>query len=116
MSNKPYIMVDLDNTLAQYRLGDEAAELIRPPTPGAVDAIKQISTKYSICIWTARQRKGPICKWLKQHGIPCDRLVYGRQSKPEPLMIIDDRAFGMQRPFTSQDWEDVLQQLMGNKE
>ncbi len=102
------IYVDLDNTLAHYYPGDEDARLIRDPIPGAVDALEILCKKYVIIIWTSRRDTIAVRAWLKLHGVCYHRLINGPDAKPPPTMILDDRAFGMMRPFTRRDWQKVL--------
>jgi capsule biosynthesis phosphatase len=110
------ICFDLDNTLCENRLSDQAYIDV-PPKPGAVEYLKELKQKgYYIIIHTARNmltynnnlgqiiaNQAPIViEWLKKHDITYDELLFG---KPLADYYVDDKA------VTFTDFKTLKKQL-----
>lgn len=107
---RPTLCIDIDGVIATGTVKDvyskgagwayEKCTLIK----GALEAIKELSRKYDIVLYTSRwvsdERKTSI--WLKEQGIEpyIKRLNIG--SKPSAVAYIDDKAYHFS------NWEQTL--------
>ncbi len=100
MSNKGYIAVDLDGTLAEY---DEwrGYNHIGKPIPAMVNRVKRwISEGKRVKIFTARihndggQAKKPIENWLLENGLPLLEITCTKDMGMYELW--DDRAVAVE--------------------
>jgi len=105
-TNRATICVDLDGVLAARADGDA----IGPPIDGAVEFTRELSTRGSIVIFTARfstrsgkarspesthELESRIAEWLNSHGFSYDSINTS-QAKPIASAYIDDRAVSCQ--------------------
>jgi dTDP-glucose pyrophosphorylase len=82
------ICIDIDGTVCEYRspTGDYASTLPLPHAAAFIRARKEEG--HTIILHTARQGE-TLLRWLAEHGVPYDELVFG---KPYADIYIDDNA------------------------
>ncbi len=111
---KHTVAVDFDGTIVEHRFPN-----IGPLKPGAVEAIKKLYQKYEIVISSCRAStifnpNGPgtskayleMVEFLKENGIPYDRIDDGTEGKIVAIAYIDDRAI----PFRD-NWDEISRKL-----
>ena len=114
---KKSIAVDLDGTLAQYKVGEFDPVVIGEPIPGAKEAMTGLKRLgYIIIVWTTRcnaEVMGEtlltlVCRvsnWLDKHQIAYDEIYVG-QGKPLVYAFVDDRSVHFRG-----SWELALAEL-----
>ncbi len=118
------IGVDFDGVIHAYSRGWQDGTIYDPPLDGALAALANLMTRYSIFIFTSRN-SGQVAKWLVErgfaattddaaynHDLPWDGVVWDTKGvllvtnrKLMALVYIDDRAIR----FTS--WDQALADL-----
>lgn len=80
-TDKPVLMVDLDGTLCE-ETGPENWKRFAEAKPKVeeIEALRRLSAKYFIVIWTARFEADRLVTsyWLSEHSVPYDRLIMGK--------------------------------------
>ena len=113
------IGIDFDGVIHQNSKGFYDGTVYDPPIIGASEALKKISEKFVIVVYSAKARKDRmlingktgeelIWEWLHKY----DMAKYDNEvtsEKPRAVCYIDDKAFR----FTS--WDDMFQQMQGEK-
>jgi hypothetical protein len=114
------IMIDLDGVLARFDGWAVNANKIGVPVPGAVEAVKLLSQKYRIVIFTARafrgwfngryynDQTGAVRRWLELYKIPYYDITY---CKIPALIYIDDRSLTFEG-----DWPDMIERINSYRE
>ncbi len=109
---KPVLAVDFDGVIHRYSKGWNGGEIYDPPVKGAPEALRRISRKFKIVVFTARAttptRKARVAAYLKKHGISFDEIT---NRKPPAVAYIDDKAIRF-----SGSWREILQILEENYE
>ncbi len=104
---KPTILIDFDITISPVH------GFYEPPSIEVVTAIKTLSEKYDICIYSTRCNKDlaetegveEMIKYLKKHSIPFNSVC---ENKPIFCAVIDDRSFNPNRD----GWDKIVENLM----
>jgi hypothetical protein len=98
-----WIGVDFDETIASNSGYPNYTPGL--PLEGAVDAIKELSIKHKITIFTARPWSDyqNIEKYCEFYGIPTRRIICG---KPLFKFMIDDKAIGFRN-----NWKEVVKEI-----
>lgn len=104
---KPTILIDFDITISPVH------GFYEPPSEDVVAAIKTLSEKYDICIYSTRCNKDlaetegvvAMIKYLNDHGIPFNSVC---ENKPIFCAVIDDRSFNPNRD----GWDKIVDDLM----
>jgi len=106
--NRPFIGVDFDKTLYTYTTGYKPGVLDAEPSDGAEEALKELTRKYPVVIFTARTSKDHdlITKWLKEKNLLQYISGITNVKYPRMLAFIDDRAVH----FT--DWKSAAKNLL----
>lgn len=113
--DKNNIAIDFDGVIHNFDKGYYDGTCYGDPLPGALDAIKELSKKYNIIIYSSKclpdrplvnglNGKQLVTEWLTKYKV----LKYIRDIthvKPRAMVYIDDKALR----FTS--WNDVMKQL-----
>jgi len=109
------IGIDFDGVIHANSKGFFDGTVYDVPVPGSIEAIKKISKKYDIVVFSAKARTDRmlingktgvelIKDWLQKHGI----LKYVKEvtaEKPRAVAYIDDKAIR----FTT--WENVFDNM-----
>ena len=124
MTNKPTIAVDFDGVIHGYHQGWIDGSIYDEPIAGCREALKKLSEKYYILIFSTRnydrvirgemQRNQVVGMkfWLDKHRIPYDE-IHTEPTKPICKLFIDDNAYRFEG-----NWEQCLKdvdQLLGDK-
>ena len=111
--SKQTIAIDFDGVIHKYSKGWHDGTIYDGPVEGSLEAVKKLSKKYDVVIFTARlanlNQDDKIAKifeittWLLKNGfIKLIKNVTGQ--KPKAVLYIDDRALH----FT--DWQNALKE------
>lgn len=109
------IGIDFDGVIHRNSKGFFNGTVYDDPIPGSIEAIKKLSEKYDIVIFSAKARKDRmlingktgvelISEWLEKYGI----LQYVKEvtaEKPRAIAYIDDKA------ITFVDWESTFNKM-----
>ena len=106
------LAIDFDGVIHNHNLGFHDGTCYGKPIKGAIDAIKKLSKKYTIIIFTCKanpnrplinRKTGTelVWDWLKKHNI--DRYIKNvTYNKPNALFYIDDKAIHFN------NWNNIL--------
>ena len=109
------LAIDFDGVIHNHNLGFHDGTCYGNPIKGAIDAIKLLSKKYTIIIFTCKAnphrplingKNGTelVWEWLKKHNIE----VYIKDvtyNKPNALFYIDDKAISFN------NWNNTLKHV-----
>ena len=110
------IGIDFDGVIHKNSKGYYDGTIYDDPIPGSLEALKVISQKYDIIIFTAKAKKDRgkingktgtemVWNWLKKHNV--DMYIKDvTAEKPRAVAYIDDKAI----EFTN-NWDEVLERL-----
>jgi hypothetical protein len=110
------IAIDFDGVIHSFELGFHDGTIYGTPIPGSIEAIKKISKKYKIVIYTAKAKKDRplinsktgielVWEWLKKYDI--DQYIQEiTAEKPRAICYIDDKAIRFI------DWNQTLNDLL----
>lgn len=96
------IAIDFDGVIHSFELGFHDGTIYGTPIQGSIEAIKKISSKYRIVIYTAKAKKDRplvngktgtelVWEWLKKYDI--DTYISDvTAEKPRCICYIDDKA------------------------
>lgn len=102
--NESYnLAIDFDGVVHTFNKGYYDGTCYGEPLPGSLEAIKELSKKYKIIIFTAKVKENrPLVKgktgrqlveeWLIKYGIR-DYVSEITAEKPRALLYIDDNAY-----------------------
>ncbi len=97
------IAIDFDGVIHNWDKGWVDGTLYGEPIPGSIEAIKELSKKFRLVLWTAKAKKNRplingktgihlIHEWLKKYDI--DKCFADITSdKPRARLYIDDNAY-----------------------
>ena len=109
------IAIDFDGVIHNFDKGWHDGTCYGEPIPGAIEAIKKLSKKYKIIIFTAKAKPNrPLVDgktgielvrlWLMKYDI-LDCISEITSEKPHAQLYIDDNAYRFI------DWEEALKDL-----
>ena len=109
------IGIDFDGVIHQSSKGFHDGTVYDDPVPGAFEAIRKISQKYTIIIFSAKAKKDRILingktgieliwEWLEKHNMS-QFVKEVTSDKPRAVAYIDDKAIKFL------DWEQTLCEL-----
>jgi hypothetical protein len=112
---KRQIGVDFDGVIHKCSKGFHDGTVYDDPIEGSLEAIKTLSEKYVIVVYSAKARKDrPLVQnktgvehiwgWLEKHGF-AQYVQEVTSEKPRALFYIDDRA------ITFTDWDSCLEKV-----
>jgi hypothetical protein len=96
------IAIDFDGVIHSFQLGFHDGTIYGTPIEGSIEAIKKISQKYNIVIYTAKAKKDRplingktgielVWEWLKKYNL--DQFIKDvTAEKPRCICYIDDKA------------------------
>ena len=97
--------VDFDGVIHAYGHGWQGGEIYDDPHEGCAEALRRLSTRYELVVFTARHDLDAVCAWLRErHLLHYFADVTNR--KPAAAWYLDDRAVH----FTT--WADALEELL----
>ena len=115
IENRKNIAIDFDGVIHNHNLGFHDGTVYGDPIPGAIEAVKKLSKKYKIVIFTCKAnpkrplingKTGPelIWEWLEKHDLKsCIKDV--TYDKINALYYIDDKAISFN------NWDNTLKHL-----
>jgi hypothetical protein len=106
------VAIDFDGVLHNAHLGWGDGTCYGDPLPGAIDAIKELSKKYKIIIFTAKAKPDRplvngktgvelVKEWFEKHNI-LDYIQGITSEKPRAELYIDDNGYRFE------NWSDTL--------
>ncbi len=106
------IGIDFDGVLHKCSKGYHDGTIYDDPIEGSLEAVKKLSKKYAIVVYSAKARHDRplvngktgvelIWEWLKKHGFG-DYVKDVTAIKPRAICYVDDRAVNFQ------SWEQVF--------
>jgi histidinol phosphatase-like enzyme len=110
------IGIDFDGVIHKNSKGYYDGTIYDDPIPGSLEALKIISQKYDIIIFTAKAKKDRgtvngktgtemVWDWLKKYNV--DMYIKEVTSeKPRAVAYIDDKAIRFN------NWDDVLEEVV----
>jgi hypothetical protein len=110
------IAIDFDGVIHSFELGFHDGTIYGTPILGSIEAIKKISKKYKIVIYTAKAKKDRplingktgielVWEWLKKYDIN-QYIQEVTAEKPRAICYIDDKAIRFI------DWNQTLNDLL----
>jgi hypothetical protein len=113
--NNNQIAIDFDGVIHKSSKGFYDGTVYDEPVEGTIDAIKYLSTKYKIVIFTAKAKSDRplvngktgvelVWEWLEKYNLS-QYIAEITSEKPRAVAYIDDRGIR----FNS--WEETLKQL-----
>lgn len=109
------IAIDFDGVIHSFEYGFHDGTIYGTPIEGSVDALKSLSKKYNLVIYTAKAKPDRplingktgtelVREWLEKYNIS-QYIVKITAEKPRAICYIDDKAIR----FTS--WQQTLEEL-----
>ena len=106
------VAIDFDGVLHNANLGWGDGTCYGDPLPGAIDAIKELSKKYKIIIFTAKAKTDRplvngktgvelVKEWFERHNI-LDYIHDITSEKPRAELYVDDNGYRFE------NWSDTL--------
>lgn len=106
------VAIDFDGVLHNAHLGWGDGTCYGDPLPGAIDAIKELSKKYKIIIFTAKAKSDRplvndktgielVKEWFEKHNI-LNHIHDITSEKPRAELYIDDNGYRFE------NWSDTL--------
>lgn len=96
--------IDFDGPIHQYSKGWQDGSIYDPPTERALEAIRELSSRYQVDIFSSRAsdsaKIGDMTAWLLDHDIHGWRGITNRKGLWQ--FMVDDRAFRFR------NWYDTL--------
>lgn len=114
------IAIDFDGVVHNFDKGFHDGTCYGEPVPGALTAIKELSKKYNVIIFTAKAKPSRplvngktgtqlVREWLENHGVLC-YVKDVTAEKPRAWLYIDDKGY---RFF---NWIETLEFIEANDE
>lgn len=88
---RPTLAIDFDGVLYNNAAGWQGGATTGAPMPGAVEAVRKLSMRYRLVVFTARYDLAPVCAWLQANGM-AHYFVDVTNRKPGAVVYLDDRA------------------------
>lgn len=96
---KKTVCLDFDGVLHAYSKGWQDGSIYDEPMPGALDAVRKLSKRFTLVVQTSRKNLPDVVLWLEKHGFPD---LHVTNEKPPALVYVDDRGLR----FAS--WEQTI--------
>jgi|LauGreStaDraftv2_3_1035109.scaffolds.fasta_scaffold00555_3 hypothetical protein len=107
------LSIDFDGVVHNFNKGYHDGTCYGDPLPGSIEALRLLSNKYRIIIFTAKAKASRplvngmtgiehVADWLERHGVR-DCVAEITSEKPRAFLYIDDNAYR----FTN--WTDTLE-------
>lgn len=112
------LAIDFDGVVHDSNKGWHDGTCYGSPVPGSLDALKLLSKKYKIVIFTAKAKKDRplvngktghdlVHEWLTFHGV-IDYISEITAEKPRAILYIDDNAYRFEK------WDETLKFITNN--
>ena len=109
------ISIDFDGVIHDFSKGWHDGTCYGDPLPGAIDAIKKLSSHYNVIIFTAKAKPSRplvngktgtelVAEWLDKHGV-LDCIDEITCEKPRSQVYVDDKGYHFQ------NWDDTMRYL-----
>ena len=109
------IAIDFDGVIHNFDKGWHDGTCYGEPLPGSINAIKSLSKKYNIIIFTAKAKKNRplvngktgvelVKEWLEKYGL-IDFVSEITSEKPRAKIYIDDNGYRFE------SWEKTLNDI-----
>ena len=109
------VAIDFDGVIHNFDKGWHDGTCYGEPLPGSLDAIKSLSKKYNIIIFTAKAKKNRplvngktgvelVKEWLEKYGL-IDFVSEITSEKPRAKIYIDDNGYRFE------SWEKTLNDI-----
>ena len=109
------VAIDFDGVIHNFDKGWHDGTCYGEPLPGSIDAIKSLSKKYNIIIFTAKAKKNRplvngktgvelVKEWLEKYGLT-DFVSEITSEKPRAKIYIDDNGYRFE------NWEKTLNDI-----
>jgi hypothetical protein len=106
------IAIDFDGVIHNFDKGYYDGTCYGDPIPGSLEAVRELSKKYKIIIFTAKAKPNRplvngktgtqlVGEWLDKHGI-LDCVSEITSEKPRAFLYIDDNGYRFE------NWNDTL--------
>jgi len=116
--DKKNISIDFDGVIHDWSKGWHDGTCYGEPIKGALEAIKLLSKKYQIIVFTAKCRpdrppingktgKQLVIEWLKKYDL-LDYIFEVTHEKPRAMIYIDDKGYRFQ------SWNNTIKYLEGD--
>jgi len=100
--NSQQLAIDFDGVIHKNSKGFYDGTIYDDPVDGAIDALKKLSERYKIIIFTAKAKtdrpllngktgKELVSEWLDKHGL-LEHVTDITSEKPRAIAYIDDKA------------------------
>jgi hypothetical protein len=111
-SDKNNLAIDFDGVIHNFDKGYHDGTCYGEPIPGSLEAVRTLSKKYTIIIFTAKAKPDRplingktgtelVREWLAKHGIlECVKEI--TSEKPRAMLYIDDKGYRFET------WTDTL--------
>jgi hypothetical protein len=111
-NDRVVVAVDFDGVIHDASQGWGDGTCYGDPIPGSLEAVRELSKKYKIIIFTAKAKPNrPLVngktgtqlveEWLDKHGI-LDCVIEITSEKPRAFLYIDDNGYRFE------NWKDTL--------
>tara|TARA_R110002020_G_scaffold265980_3_gene480821 strand:+ start:3140 stop:4147 length:1008 start_codon:yes stop_codon:yes gene_type:complete len=111
------LAIDFDGVIHNFDKGWHDGTCYGDPIEGSLEAIKKLSEKYNLIIFSAKVRpdrplvdnktgKELVCEWLKKHGV-MKYIQEVTHEKPRAKYYIDDKALEFK-----DNWFNILERVM----
>lgn len=97
--------VDFDGVLHAYGHGWQGGEIYDEPTNGCAEALRRLSVRYELVVFTARHDLDAVRTWLREHHL-LHYFADVTNRKPAAAWYLDDRA------VRYIDWGTALEELL----
>ena len=109
------VAIDFDGVIHNFDKGWHDGTCYGEPLPGSINAIKSLSKKYNIIIFTAKAKKNRplvngktgvelVKEWLEKYGL-IDFVSEITSEKPRAKIYIDDNGYRFE------SWENTLNDI-----
>lgn len=109
------VAIDFDGVIHNFDKGWHDGTCYGEPLPGSINAIKSLSKKYNIIIFTAKAKKNRplvngktgvelVKEWLEKYGLT-DFVSEITSEKPRAKIYIDDNGYRFE------NWEKTLNDI-----
>ena len=114
------IAIDFDGVIHDFNKGYHDGTCYGEPLPGSLNAIKTLSKKYNIIIFTAKAKPSRplvngktgtelVTEWLTKHNV-IEYISEVTAEKPRSQIYIDDKGYRFE------NWGDTMRYLEENYE
>jgi O-methyltransferase involved in polyketide biosynthesis len=110
------VALDFDGPIHQYTSGWRDGSIYDPPTPGAIEAIRDLADQHAVFVHTCRDAE-QVAAWLRGLGFRAtDRMPRGRFWNQQGELLVTDRklpalAYVDDRAVRFHSWPQTMTDL-----